>query len=340
MEKIVEPLLKWYLENKRELPWRKDKNPYHVWISEIMLQQTRIEAVKGYYDRFMKALPTIESLSKIEEDELLKLWEGLGYYNRARNLKKAAIQMMEEYDGKFPSTYEEILKLPGIGEYTAGAISSISFNQKEVAIDGNVMRVYARIMNEDIDVSDLKIKKEIGTKIKKILPPQSGDFNEGIMELGETVCLPNAIPKCEICPLSKVCLAHQNHTETSIPRKVVKKEKQEEYYTVLLLFYQHKIALRKRKSGLLKNMWEFLNVEGNLKKSDILKMLPNSKKIEKGIKSTHIFTHKKWYMTSFLVELDSLLDDYVWVSLEEIKKGYAIPTAFMPFMKYLEDRLK
>jgi len=160
MKKIVEPLLNWYLENKRELPWRKDKNPYHVWISEIMLQQTRIEAVKGYYEIFMKRLPTIESLSKVEEDELLKLWEGLGYYNRARNLKKAAIKIMDEYNGIFPSEYEEILKLPGIGEYTAGAISSISFNKKEVAIDGNVMRVYARVMNEDIDVSDLKVKKE------------------------------------------------------------------------------------------------------------------------------------------------------------------------------------
>ena len=336
MEKIVEPLLTWYLENKRELPWRKDKNPYHIWISEIMLQQTRIEAVKGYYEVFMKRLSTIESLSKIEEDELLKLWEGLGYYNRARNLKKAAIKIMEEYDGKFPEDYEEILNLPGIGEYTAGAISSISFQKKEVAIDGNVMRVYARVMNADIDVSDLKVKRKIGNEIKKILPPQSGDFNEGIMELGETICLPNAIPKCEICPLSKYCLAHQNHQEECIPRKVIKKEKKEEEYTVFILRYQDKIALHKRKSGLLKNMWEFPNVEGILKKSDVLKLFPTVKRLEKGITNTHIFTHKKWFMKSYVLEVSCLLNDYVWASLDEIKENYAIPTAFMPFLDYME----
>ncbi len=339
MKKIVEPLLNWYLENKRELPWRRDKNPYHVWISEIMLQQTRIEAVKGYYGRFMKILPTIESLSKVQEEELLKLWEGLGYYNRARNLKKAAIEIMQEYNGVFPSEYENILKLPGIGEYTAGAISSISFNKKEVAIDGNVMRVYARVMNEDIDVSNLKVKKEIGSKIKEILPPQSGDFNEGIMELGETICLPNAIPKCEICPLSKYCLAHQYHTESSIPRKVLKKEKVEEQYTVLLMTCNNKIAIHKRGEGLLKNMWEFPNVEGSLTKKEVLKMDYSILKIEKGIENIHIFTHKKWKMKSYLLELNEENSEYVWVTLEEIKKEYAIPTAFMPFLEYLEDRI-
>ena len=203
MKKIVSPLLEWYSKNKRELPWRKDKDPYHVWISEIMLQQTRIEAVKEYYKRFMDKVPTIEDLSKIEEDELLKLWEGLGYYNRARNLKKAAVEIMEKYQGKFPSQYEEILTLPGIGEYTAGAISSICFQKKEVAVDGNVMRVYARVCKQDIDVTDSKVKKEVGEEIRKILPDTPGDFNEAIMELGETICLPNAIPKCMECPLSK-----------------------------------------------------------------------------------------------------------------------------------------
>lgn len=340
MKKVVEPLLKWYIENKRELPWRKDKDPYHVWISEIMLQQTRIEAVKGYYDRFMHILPTIESLSKVNEDELLKLWEGLGYYNRARNLKKAAIKIMEEYSGIFPDEYEEILKLPGIGEYTAGAISSISFNKKEVAIDGNVMRVYSRVMNKDIDVSDLKVKKEIGLEIKKILPSNSGDFNEGIMELGETICLPNAIPKCDICPLSKYCLAHKYHTEDSIPRKVIKKEKIEENYTILLLISNNKVAIRKRKEGLLKNMWEFPNIEGSLKKNQVLKMYNSIIRVEDGIENTHIFSHKKWYMKSYLVELSNEIPEYIWLTLEEIKKDYAIPTAFMPFLEYLEGRIK
>ena len=200
MKKIVEPLLEWYKENKRSLPWREDKDPYHVWVSEIMLQQTRIEAVIEYYKRFMKRIPDIKRLSLIDEDELLKLWEGLGYYSRARNLKKAAISIVDQYNGIFPCTYEEIKALPGIGDYTAGAISSISFSLKEVAIDGNVLRVYSRINNLDIDVSDLKVKKEVGYQIKKILPSNSGDFNQGIMELGETICLQNGTPKCMECP--------------------------------------------------------------------------------------------------------------------------------------------
>ncbi len=343
MKKIVSPLLEWYSKNKRELPWRKDKDPYHVWISEIMLQQTRIEAVKEYYKRFMDKVPTIEDLSKIEEDELLKLWEGLGYYNRARNLKKAAVEIMEKYQGKFPSQYEEILTLPGIGEYTAGAISSICFQKKEVAVDGNVMRVYARVCKQDIDVTDSKVKKEVGEEIRKILPDTPGDFNEAIMELGETICLPNAIPKCMECPLSKYCQAYRYHLEGELPRKILKKEKKEEQLTVFLLVWNHQIALNKRSTGLLKNLWEFPNAASFLSQEEALNWLGEGnlvKHMKKGVTNTHIFTHKKWTMKSYLIELDHPIKDYVWVSLEEIKKNYAIPTAFQPFLEYLEKDQK
>ena len=190
MENCVELILKWYSLNKRHFPWRDDINPYHVWISEIMLQQTRIDTVIDYYLRFMKQLPTIRDLSEVEENDLLKLWEGLGYYSRARNLKKAASIIMKNYHGVFPNRYEDILALPGIGEYTAGAISSICFQLPEVAIDGNVMRVFCRVCNLDLNISDLKVKKKIGSEIKKILPIDSGNFNQGIMELGEMICIP------------------------------------------------------------------------------------------------------------------------------------------------------
>jgi len=337
MKNAVEPLLEWYLENKRDLPWREDKDPYHVWISEIMLQQTRIEAVKKYYLRFMEKIPNIEALSKINEDQLLKLWEGLGYYSRARNLKKAAMKIMTDYNGLFPTTYQDILSLPGIGEYTAGAIRSISFNQKEVAIDGNVMRVYGRVTNQDLDISDQKTKKNIGLEIKKILPKKSGDFNQAIMELGETICIPNAMPKCSICPLQNICLAYKYHRELEIPRKVRKKDKKEENLTIFLLVCNDYVALKKRTDGLLKNMWEFPNIEKFLTIEQAKEYFPKSLSIQNAITNTHIFTHKKWNMKSYIIKLKEKSIEYEWVKMKDIEENYAIPTAFKPFLEYLRD---
>lgn len=338
MKDCVDLILHWYQENKRSLPWRKDKDPYSVWISEIMLQQTRIEAVIDYYHRFMKRLPDIKSLSEISEDELLKLWEGLGYYSRARNLKKAAIQIMEKYNGIFPNTYEDILSLPGIGEYTAGAISSICFDLPEVAIDGNVMRVYCRVNDLDLDVGDLKVKKKIGEDIKSLLPKESGDFNQGIMELGEVLCIPGGVPKCEECPLKHRCLAHLNKRECLIPRKIKKTEKLEEEYTLFLLKYKNLYALRKRDSGLLKNMWEFPNKEGFLTYDEVKERIPNITSIELSTTNTHIFSHKKWFMNSYYIEVNSKSKDYSWFSLEEIEKNCALPSAFMPFFEEIKNR--
>ncbi len=333
MKDCVELLLNWYQENKRELPWRMDREPYHVWISEIMLQQTRIEAVIDYYHRFMEKIPTIQALSEIPEDELLKLWEGLGYYSRARNLKKAAQKIMSDFHGEFPKNYSDILSLPGIGEYTAGAISSICFDLPEVAIDGNVMRVYCRLHNLDWDVSDLKVKKEIGKRIQEILPKESGDFNQGIMELGEVVCIPGGAPKCDECPLKYHCLALLNGNQCLIPRKVVKKEKLEEEYTVFIIRYKNYYALHKREDGLLKNMWEFPNHERFLTFDEVKEIIPHITSIRMGITNTHIFSHKKWFMSSYVIEVDQKNNDYTWVTLEDIQENYAIPTAFMPFLE-------
>ena len=336
MKNCVEIILNWYKENKRDLPWRKDIDPYHVWISEIMLQQTRIDAVIDYYEKFMNRLPSIKDLSEISEDELLKLWEGLGYYSRARNLKKAAVLIMEKYHGVFPNTYDEILSLPGIGEYTAGAIASICFQLKEVAVDGNVMRVYSRVQDLDIDVSDLKVKKKVGEEIKKILPEESGEFNQGIMELGEVICLPNGEPRCDNCPLKSRCMAFLNKRQTLIPRKIKKTEKLEEEYTLFLMKYNNKYALRKRDGGLLKNMWEFPNKEGFYTYDEVKDIIPNIKTIQLGITNTHIFTHKKWFMNSYYLEVSKMDLDYSWFTIEEIENNLALPSAFTPFLEYIK----
>lgn len=341
MEQMNLYLLNWYQQNKRDLPWRKDQNPYHVWISEIMLQQTRIEAVIGYYDRFIKRIPSIQDLAQINDDELLKLWEGLGYYTRARNLKKAAIMIMEEYDGIFPNTFEQVMSLPGIGEYTASAIGSICFSLKEVTIDGNVLRVYMRLQNCYDNVDDLKIRRKVRNELQKIMPEEAGDFNQALMELGETICLPNGIPKCSECPLKNFCKSYQNDTYLELPIKNKKKDKKEEKYTILLFYYKSQFVLEKRKeSGLLQNLWQFPNIQGHLTKKQLENYLKENKikflKVKKSVSYTHIFTHKRWNMISYMVELDKNDYNMNWNDLKTLKEK-AVPTAFMPFLKELKE---
>lgn len=339
MKEIVKPLIIWYQQNKRELPWRHDKEPYHVWISEIMLQQTRIEAVKKYYERFMKQLPTLSSLATIEEEKLLKLWEGLGYYNRARNLQKTAQIIMEKYHGNFPNTFEEIIKLPGIGHYTASAISSICFNEKQVTIDGNVLRVYMRLTNCSDNVLQEKTKQKVHEALMKIIPDESSDFNEGLMELGEVICTPT-LPKCDNCPLQQFCQAYQQKTQEELPIRIKNKNKKEEYLTVFLLRYQQTIALSYRdKQTLLKNLWEFPNVEKVMNEKEIANWLMEQHltgTIEQTFTNKHIFTHKIWHMKAYLINVNSTNQNYIWVSLDQAKKQYAIPTAFQPFLQKLE----
>ena len=261
LEQIVKPIVKWYQEQEKILPWKQDKEPYHIWISEIMLQQTRIEAVKKYYTRFMKELPTIQHLAKVSDEKLLKLWEGLGYYNRARNLKKAAIQIEENYKGQMPTSYAELLNLSGIGEYTAGAIASISYQEKVPAVDGNVLRVVSRVLASKDDVLSPETKKRITKKLLEIMPDESGDFNEGLMELGEKICLPNTIPLCEKCPIQQFCIANKENLTNEIPVRIKKQKRKVEKRTVFIVKYKDEIAIRKReKTGILANLYEFPNV--------------------------------------------------------------------------------
>lgn len=341
MEDYIEAILNWYYENKRDLPWRRDKNPYHVWISEIMLQQTRIEAVIHYYNRFLAEIPTIYDLAVVSDDKLLKLWEGLGYYNRAHNLKKAAQMIIKDYNGVFPSTYEEILKLPGVGEYTASAISSICFQKKEATIDGNVLRVYTRFFNDSNSIDSLSNKKRIREHIKSMLPLNSGDFNEALMEIGEVICIPNETPKCILCPLANGCLARKNNNWNLFPVKKEKTLKRELHYTILMFQYGDKYAILKRNySSLLKGLWEFPNIEGKYSLLELKEYLDKQKIIYEDvstyISNKHIFTHQIWYMDSYIICLKEKIDDYIWVTLEELKNVYAIPTAFQPFLQNLK----
>lgn len=338
MKKITKPIVQWYQENKRELPWRKEKNPYHIWISEIMLQQTRIEAVKQYYKRFLEELPTIGDLAQIEEKRLLKLWEGLGYYNRARNLKKAAQMIQEEYHGEMPKNYEELVKLPGIGEYTAGAISSIAYDEKVPAVDGNVLRVVSRVIGSKKDVLESKTKKEITEKLKEIMPKQAGDFNEGLMELGELICIPNGEPLCEKCPLQEICVARKEGLTALIPVRNSKIKRKKEKITVFLLEKEDKIAIRKRdKKGLLANMYEFPNVNQKINPKEIQRVLKewnlSGTKEEKVGIHHHVFSHIEWDMIGYKIQVKSVNEAFIWVEKQAILEQYPIPGAFMPFVK-------
>lgn len=247
MKQIVKPLINWYYQNKRILPWRNDKEPYHVWVSEIMLQQTRIEAVIDYYQRFMESFPTIESLANADLDKLLKLWEGLGYYNRVKNMQKAAQVIQNEHQGKFPTSYPDILALPGVGEYTASAIASICFSLKEVTVDGNVLRVYMRVNNCYDNIDDMAVKKEVRKQLTQILPEDSGSFNESLMELGERICLPNGCPKCGECPIRSYCKAWKYDSFLELPIRKEKRRKKKNYIPFFSLYLIHLSLFLKEK---------------------------------------------------------------------------------------------
>ena len=343
MQDYISNLEDWFLENRRILPWRRDKNPYHVWISEVMLQQTRIEAVISYYERFMKELPTISSLAKVDEDKLLKLWEGLGYYNRARNLKKAAIKIMEEYDGVFPTTYSEIIKLPGIGEYTASAISSICFGEKQVTIDGNVMRVFTRFYNDTSNISKSSTRIMIHDRLLSMMSFDPGYFNEGMMELGEVICIPNGMPKCDVCPLRDGCQSYKNSNYYFFPVKDEKKLKEEVEMTVIIPIWEGKTLVRKRREvGLLHNLYEFPNVVGNKGVEEVKAISEEFGKvanIKKSICYTHVFTHKKWKMQAYFVFLESVNCQDMFYRVADVEERFALPTAFSPFLYQLKEEL-
>ncbi|MCM1136505.1 MAG: A/G-specific adenine glycosylase [Clostridium sp.] len=343
LEIAAEPLLCWYDKNKRILPWREDRTPYHVWVSEIMLQQTRVEAVKPYYDRFMKALPDIASLAQAGDEELLKLWEGLGYYNRVRNMKKAAAIIMEKYGGEMPREYEELLKLPGIGSYTAGAISSIAYGGKVPAVDGNVLRVLSRLRGDERDISLPPVRAEIEAELKWEMPGERpGDFNQALMELGAIVCVPGGTPHCGKCPWENLCAAHSENRELEFPYKTPKKPRTVEEKTVLVILDENKTALMKRPDkGLLAGMYEFPCLEGHLSREQVLDYLKKEGlsvlKIEPLADSKHIFTHREWRMIGYAVKVDELAgkknkDNMIFAAKGEVKEKYPIPSAYKAYL--------
>ena len=334
--KLPDAVLKWYDRGHRELPWRRDKEPYHIWLSEIMLQQTRVEAVKGYYSRFLAALPAVAALAEADDELLHKLWEGLGYYSRVRNLKKAAQVIMEQHHGVFPADHENILALPGIGAYTAGAICSIAFDQPTPAVDGNVLRVLSRLENNDTPIDLPARKKEVTAQLAACYPKRAGDFTQALMELGATLCGPNRKPQCTECPCQSFCRAFAAGTADKLPVKLPKREKRTEKKTVFILCCGDHYALEKRPdSGLLAGLWQFPNVDGTLETDEALAYLEQEGILVRNIirqsDKVHIFTHIRWNMRGLYLEIAAQYPKYHWFLREQIETQAALPTAFRQF---------
>ncbi len=310
MEQIVKPLLLWYDGHARVLPWREDNSPYRVWVSEIMLQQTRVEAVKPFFERFVRSLPDVQALAGCPEDRLLKLWEGLGYYNRARNMQKAARIIVQEYGGEFPADYETLLSLPGIGHYTAGAIGSIAFGIRMPAVDGNVLRVLSRVKASYEDILRQSVKTAMEQEVQKIIPAdRAGDFNQALIEVGAVVCVPNGRAKCKECPLAFCCQAKAQNIVEELPKKKAKKKRRMEDKTVLVLREGSRVAIRKRPSeGLLAGLYELPNLEGHLSEDEVLERIRgwglSPIRILPLAGAKHIFSHVEWRMTGYAVSLE------------------------------------
>ena len=339
-ERIPAPLLSWYNSHKRDLPWRKEPTPYHTWVSEIMLQQTRVEAVKEYYARFIAALPTVYELASCEEEKLLKLWEGLGYYSRVRNMQKAARVIVNEYDGEFPCSPTELENLPGIGTYTAGAIASIAFGLPVAAVDGNVLRVAARLCENATVISDQAYKKRLTQALSAVYPKDTkgcADFTQSLFELGALICKPQN-PDCALCPLQKLCGAYENGTQSLYPVLPPKKSKREERVYVFLLKTPQGLCIRRREDGVLKGMNEFPSFVAMHGESaeEILNEwgIYEFTEIKRG-KFTHIFTHIRWDITCVWARTTSApFDAY---SLTEIRENISLPTAFKQCLRLLDE---
>ena len=377
LKQLVQPLQNWFASNARVLPWRENPIAYYVWISEIMLQQTRVEAVKPYFERFVRELPDVKALAECPEDKLLKLWEGLGYYNRVRNLKVAANQIIDEYNGVIPSEYNELLKLKGIGSYTAGAIASIAYGKAVPAVDGNVLRVISRVTADDSDIMKQSVRNQMEQSLLALMSKSESDdkakgklddtsrvipgiFNQALMELGATVCLPNGTPHCEECPWHDICQARMQDRIGELPVKTKAKARRIEEKTVFIIKDGEKLALHKRANkGLLAGMYELPNTEGYLTEKEVLRYIEEKGytpiRIQPVCDAKHIFSHVEWQMKGYVVFLQA--QDYgqvmyrdtrnvnlrshkseegwIFVDVEEAKQSYAIPSAFVKYTEYL-----
>lgn len=346
---LRKPVVEWFRKEKRLLPWREHVNAYRVWVSEIMLQQTRVEAVKPFFHRFMEELPTIKDLAEAPEDKLLKLWEGLGYYNRVRNMQKAAQQIMEQYDGEFPTEYEQILGLTGIGSYTAGAISSFAFSIPKPAVDGNVLRVLSRILASREDIAKASVKTKVEKLLEQVIPEDApSDFNQGLIELGALVCVPNGEPKCDVCPVAHLCKAKCDGIQMELPVKKKAKERRIEKRTILVFQDGDAVAIRKRpKTGLLAGLYEFPNVEGHLTLDEVVahsKSIGLSPVFVKELPpAKHIFSHVEWHMTGYAIKVDELekncKEEMIFARPQEIQENHSMPAAFEGYTDYVNIKL-
>lgn len=346
-------LVAWFDKNKRELPWRDTGNPYDVWLSEVMLQQTRIEAVREKYILFERTLPDLKSLAEADDDVLLRLWEGLGYYNRARNLKRCAQVIVNQYDGAMPSSYEELLSLPGFGPYTAGAVASIAFGKAVPAVDGNVMRVLSRVFENREDVRKSETKKMYENIIRTLFeenddPHFVSSFNQGLMELGEVICVPNGRALCDQCPFSSVCLTHKHGTYEEVPFKSALKQRKQISKTVIVIRNGDRFLIHKRKNtGLLAGMYEFMNVDKFMTQKEVIAYV-NEKGMEalhvkKLPDSRHLFAHLEWNMKGYEVTVSqcygTLPENCTFVNEMELNQ-MAIPSAFHTYVDYYMLRKK
>lgn len=367
IKNMAAPLLKWFDQNKRVLPFRTFSTPYRVWVSEIMLQQTRVSAALPYFERFMEELPTVADLAACPPDRLNKLWEGLGYYSRVRNLQKAACMVMDEHGGVLPANYESLKKLPGVGEYTAGAIASISFGLPEVAVDGNVLRVFARLLNDNGNVLHPETKKAMSACVRAAQPPnRPGAYNEALMELGALVCIPNGAPLCGECPLADLCAARALGIQDTLPVKTPLKARKLLPYTVLAVLCSGRVLLTQRPdTGLLAELWMPVLCEGVLSREQAaqktaalcgcdaaqvaVEPLPDAK---------HVFTHLEWHMTGFACHVPQSVDTTktdaaiipsegvvpdtaaaVWADAQQVQGVYAMPGAMKVYKKEILRRL-
>ncbi len=370
----VPSLLFWYDYNARILPWREDPTPYHVWISEIMLQQTRVEAVRAYYERFLAELPDVQSVAAASEDRLVKLWEGLGYYSRVRNIAKAAKMLCDKHNGQLPADYALLRELPGIGDYTAGAIASIAFGIPVPAVDGNVLRVFSRLTGYRGDIRSDSFKRQVGEQLRQALseyteetaenPAQQahatkvqsapGRFNQAVMDVGATVCIPNGKPHCDKCPLSHLCEAFSEGLTAEIPAKPEKKARPVEKRTVLVITDGERVLLHRRpEKGLLAGMWEFPGVPGALSPAAAKKAaagILRRESEEKGLHakrlpdSRHLFSHVEWEMRGYRIDVPKETAaetaaaqpaEYLWASPREIREEYGVASAFRAYREHL-----
>ena len=346
MENISSALLDWFYKNHRILPFRTDPSPYHVWLSEIMLQQTRVSAALPYYERFLAALPDIPALAACEEEKLHKLWEGLGYYSRVRNLQKAARIVCEQYGGQLPADYDALRALPGIGDYTAGAVASISFGIPVPAVDGNVLRVFSRLYNDPAAVTEPAVKKAFTARVMEHQPPDApGDYNQALMELGALVCVPNGAPLCEKCPLAHLCAARAAGTALELPHKAAPKPRRTEPVTLALLESPAGFLLQQRpQKGLLAGLWQPVLWEGEtLAAGEVLARL-QAMGLDTGTAAPealpaakHIFSHIEWHMNGILLHVPAqdAPAGCVWASREALQAEYTLPGAFKAYRKLI-----